>query len=91
MKYYLHETAPHTFEVRLDNETFDSRTGEAHEPLLMTVQVHNTSGLHHINNWISWQNILLDNQAAALAAKNRKKPQTSQEETNAKGTWQERK
>lgn len=88
MKYFLHQLPTGEYEIRLDNETFDSRTGEVHEPLLITCTVHNPSGLHHLNNWIVWQNTLLENCAAAQANKTKRKLQTQQGATNVEGSRQ---
>lgn len=85
MRFYLEKLSDNSFDVRLDNDTFNSKTGETLDPHLLTVIVHNTSGMHHLNNWIQWQNNLLRNQQEAINNKAKKKPQFQGEPHYAKG------
>lgn len=85
MRVYLEKLSDNSFDVRLDNNTFNSKTGETLDPHLLTIIVHNSSGMHYLNNWIAWQNNLLKNQQEARQNKTKKESQPQGEPQHAKG------
>jgi len=85
MRYFLEQIGDERYCLRLDNETYDSGTGESMNPLLLTVEVHNFSGRYHLIEFVRRLNLEIEAREREMEERRERRERGRQEQGQEQG------